>query len=955
MEANKDPDSSLAKDTKQEAEAGQQASKAVDTNDTLESNNNDSKIGATQAAKKDEFEVCVWELQEEIERLVKENKVCVCHVWSLTPAATSTLQQATTKDDSNAKSMSAEGRKPANPNSKASATKNKKNEPSSDSKKTPNAKTTTTKDKATKMEKRNEMTSKNSKDAEIDPNLLCLWAFFNDSCEIYHSKIGGKCPYKPFSPPDKTLDKVIGEAKRGPLPLLVSEGAACKYFEPVRAMPMMSYTSFKLNGTCLKTSPLEYIANHLAQKDVTWSDVMYMVLDDNLMFDRCRREDCMTHHAQDIIRKKKAIALGDDFVKEACFTLLPGHLLEHVLTYLDEENILDMSLTCKSWNSALDGGSNGFWRNIMDRDEWPYPDPSQDPEVSLRQVHHRHSEAVSHAFRIGYAIDWLAVGVFECSYAYDKFADRKDTPQPSDYCSGLCIWAPRQMLAAYSYDCTLRLFECKPSADGKSQACTEIIKLTVDPWPGASINHRAMTSMDMDDKHIACLYRIADRNTRSRSDALIFIRRDEFIKCKIPGKTVKGGKGAKGGKGGKGGKKYSPSTVRIEMREAFLEYIHKNEGFEDIKPTLGRYGGIKSKKSKVSVEVSGNVCACGGGYFMMEVMVSALVHHPVLLDNTPSLIGRRLVVYSIQSKSIVWTCKYLPWKEFRYYDDRQVNISARKIGDKTVVAVVNTDENSILIGNIYPTTFKDNNRPMLTKYVADHFPEYELKNSCFHSVEVLDNCIVSCEYWLPKGEEDAEDFSFDIYKRSESTLTIYELSPGTDDEYTHRHMMMPKEYDAYRVVELLDGYVGVMCSAKLDDVDEDNNDEDEDDDDDEEEEEDDDDKSEDCSNEEDGDSDNDNNDSDDSDDDNLVDDGMEENAIYLGVGDDYDDDADEDITKIGLVVCHIESGKQIELYETFKFHESSVPGTPMVVRGNDTTCVASSYYGVAMTDENICK
>jgi hypothetical protein len=310
-----------------------------------------------------------------------------------------------------------------------------------------------------------------------------------------------------------------------------------------------------------------------------------------------------------------------------------------------------------------------------------------------------------------------------------------------------------------------------------------------------------MIAMDVDDSYIACLYVEMDNRKDAPSDIIISaVRGDDFILLKdIDEDDVTFGSN-------------KLEEIVIYAGEAFLEYIKNHEGFEDITGPLTEHEARGGNKFYISVYTAGNICACGNGHFMVELVVAVPVPgSQTATSHDMGCIGRRLVVFSVVTESIVWTGHYLHILDRNMFDGRRVTMSSRKVGDKVVVAITNTADSTIFIGDVLPNTFQDGNTLTLTLHEANHYPNRKLCNVAPRSIAVLDSCIVTTEFWIPKSEDDL-DPDIEVSELIKSTCTIHRPPSGSDISYTNDHMEIPERFYAFSVVDLGDNYIGVLCT-----------------------------------------------------------------------------------------------------------------------------------------------
>jgi F-box domain len=765
---------------------------------------------------KNAFEICLQELQEEIERLVKTNATCTCHIWYKAASVANDAGLPSRPKDSEAIAQITDNNKASNKEARKAdvATELTSAISINDSKTAVQNSIEADSDVVA-----NELSVNGGSDTvPASKDLLCLYKFFHRFCKSFHDSNQSECPFQNSNLTIKTLHEVISASRRGTSQLTTSERFAMAKWSDKGSMPMLQYTMIEIKSDC--GNFLNLIITALAQQGTSTFDVAYMVLDDNLAFD-CYQEDGngMTYYTQDFARKRAvqintgANAGGDDYLmKYACFTLLPGQLLEYILTFLPETHVASISLVCKSWHVALAGGSEGFWKGAMEQRGWSHANRTRenDHELSMRQKFMNYFGPKFDATAVVESLVQLEKGNGREDFVRYRFRGRRGVPEYPNNCVGLYVWSPTEVLAAYSDDCSLLLFEYESNPYDKTKTCSMTIQLDFRPNDVFDQMHCEMLAMDVDDTYIGCLFVVNDYQMAVRNNVITMIPRDEFYTCRggdfrDPDARIE-----------------RPGTTMIQVGDVFLDYIKEHEGFEDITKGLQTFEDNRGFEWDINVDVPSNICACGGGNFMVEVMVFVPVLHHARGDiRSKDILGRRLVVFSATTESIVWAGASIPMYKYVVFDFRRVTMHSRKMGDKRVIAITNTGTNSMLIGNIYADTFDEGNTLTLKSFKGHQYKGCRSSNLMYHSVLVLNSCIVSAEFWMPRTRKeevvsDKKLFSNRQLEQTKSTITIRTLKRGTEDSYTSTHVELPEQHDAYRVVDLKDNYIGVFCVDRTD-------------------------------------------------------------------------------------------------------------------------------------------
>ena len=490
------------------------------------------------------------------------------------------------------------------------------------------------------------------------PLLLCRSHFFTGTCEQSGRKKGA-CVYLHTSNQTKSLCQVanLKRLPRNRQHLIAAEAAVQGAVEDTApdagAMDMVYYLNIKIpNSQEEQDSSLsEHIVSVLSKKSVTLASVVYVAIEDTLVFDRYRegvilpQASFLTLLALDdnVNSRKLPVGSGGE-INRAIAQDLPGTVLEHMLLFLPDESVSTASRVCKAWYQEIGQNSPNLWWNLLQRRNWPPPSEDADGNHRIyRGAFLRHYSVIrdAHAIQLGWnALESPRRNIATKEMAYQDFSSRKYAPFDPNDCLGVEVWGANQILAAYEHDCSLRLFEAQLKPDSNDLGCKELICQKVDPYRNTRKRHCRMLSIGVDDECIGSLCIVSTDSVDAVAYVLVVVNRDEFLLGESSDAAE------------------NPNVSRADLNvfdvgEAILNFVISNSdrdgSLNEVMEYLQEGGGIGS----VEVLVSNQFAACGYGRFMLEVAVSIPATNDDA-DNDLRLIGRKLVLFSARVGSIVW-------------------------------------------------------------------------------------------------------------------------------------------------------------------------------------------------------------------------------------------------------------------------------------------------------------
>jgi len=505
-------------------------------------------------------------------------------------------------------------------------------------------------------------------DDRQDAPLLCRSHFFRGKCDDASRKKGA-CRYLHYSSRYLTLATAVN-LKRGSESLkrevnFTEDAAISAVPEGVSrtdpgAVDMLYYINVDLKAVAVgenkeDQSASDYLVEALSTRNIKLSSIVYVAINNTLIFDRYR-EGVLVNDRDFLFAMAGAESgMGERRVsmesEESAMALkeLPGPILEHVLTFLPDAAVAAASQVCKAWSHEIGQNSPNLWRHLLLRREWPLPgsansDNSEEGEeedegavgqLLFRQSFLQHYTAMRDANAIKSGINVLvtnrvAGGREMC---YQDFSTREHAPTEPNCCVALATWAPRRALAAYSRDCSLRLFESTSRNGAEDILCRELVSVRVDPYKNTKRRRCSLVSMGLDEQSIGCLCHVMADNVEAEAYILVVLSRDDFLL------------------GDSGSTAADVNLNVIDIGESVLNYVLSSDVVDHRMLQLMDFLSEDGEIGEVEVLVSQTIAACGYGRFMVEVSISIPSNEA---DPTMRLLDRKLVLFSANAGAIVW-------------------------------------------------------------------------------------------------------------------------------------------------------------------------------------------------------------------------------------------------------------------------------------------------------------
>jgi hypothetical protein len=550
---------------------------------------------------------------------------------------------------------------------------------------------------------------------------LCRHHFFTGTCEGVRSGKKGGCRNVHFPKGFKTLGEVLASKNRAATAkenLSMADMAFPASDEGDSnnpdAMEMIYYFSLELlpESTSDKPIPLNnLVAEALSNISRSMASVVYFAINDVLLFDRYRggllvseKDFLITATGSDGTRPRGQSIASEEEAGMAIF--LPGPVLEYILTFLPETAVASTRSVCRAWNKEIGTVSAFLWRHLLERRRWPYPEapfPSPTNESNVEEAYRMQfrDAFLSHysARRDCKALQTAMAGlttkksVKEKESCFRSFTDLQGAPQEPNCCVDSAIWSANRFIAAYSHDCSLRLFTAVPRAGNAGEKlCKELVCRKLDPYKNTKKRTSRLVAMGLDEEFIGCLCHVmADKSDEAEAFILTVLSREDFVLADED----------------------DEDTLQvIDIGQSVLNFLLSCEESNHELFLLRDFLSEGEDLEDVEILVSKSIASCGYGSFMVEVSVSIPrmeLDDDEDGDTNMNLLFRKLCLFSASLGAIAWmgdshslTQPMRPCHE----DMNLTSIRTRTTAGSRIgcnFAVVSSTSSEIMSGSIDPT------------------------------------------------------------------------------------------------------------------------------------------------------------------------------------------------------------------------------------------------------------
>jgi hypothetical protein len=322
----------------------------------------------------------------------------------------------------------------------------------------------------------------------------------------------------------------------------------------VGAMDMVHYVEIPLllksdNEEAL-LPPSGQITAALSSLGLYIGSVVYVALNGTLIFDR-HQDGSLYKINQELLvavfgeqtvsnvlgyKRDKFCTNPDDV---AMLINVPALVLLQIASFLPDQSVGSMMQVCQSWRNEIGCSDSPLWKFLLDRNEWPCLGSSCS------------NRTLSGQFRQHYAImrdmralekGYLALHTGSSTigrgdnrdFALHYFSSNMNPPPSDTRCVAVEEWSTNRLLAAYSLDCTVRLFESVPKVSSSGivsgdKFCRELICYRLDPYWNTKRKHCSLEQLVLDDDYITALCVVEELGVFGRKDILVVLSRDDFL------------------------------------------------------------------------------------------------------------------------------------------------------------------------------------------------------------------------------------------------------------------------------------------------------------------------------------------------------------------------------------------------------------------------------------------
>jgi len=482
--------------------------------------------------------------------------------------------------------------------------------------------------------------------------LLCKSHFFTTTCSHEMcGKKGGGCKYVHFPTNKKTLCQAVKDTSIEQL-VLSRQAASLDDDDEASpgAMDMVYHVGIDISTmTSNETVIHEKVSGFLSSNQISLASLVYIVMDGVLVYDR-NREGLVGKVDVDFL----LLVLGQDAMQNRRFSIasennegsqetlinFPGAVLEHILTFLPDAAVPAACRVCQPWHAEIGRHSANLWRHMLQRRNWPLPtivNGLDDTEASrhvFRNDFTNHYAVIRDVAAIQKALTAITFKktVEEKEMTYQDFSKRRHAPSTPNACVSIQVWSPNHVLAAYSQDCSLRLFESSARGGGSDEKqCRELVCQSIDPYRNTRRRSCCIIAMGLDEDYIGCLCHVASDDLDMNAYNLVVQSRDDFLL-------------------GESSSDADLNLAVIDIGQAVVNFLLSANDVDHRLLVLADFFTDGGEIDEIDVIASSTLATCGSGRFMVEVSIS------IPDDNSDEmhLLDRKLVLFSAQVGAVLW-------------------------------------------------------------------------------------------------------------------------------------------------------------------------------------------------------------------------------------------------------------------------------------------------------------
>jgi len=438
-------------------------------------------------------------------------------------------------------------------------------------------------------------------------------------------------------------------------------------------MPAIYYLTLKL-GKTIENPPKvsEEISTLLSKQDCPTASIVYLVVDGMLLFDRYRDGIVFTNSDEHLLYKdcngvgfkRRTVSIGEysDTMQEPqddildhhqnMVRYLPSQILEYIVLFLPDESVSSMPLVCKSWYAEIGKSSPDLWIQLLRRRQWPQNDLAMSLEPSDERDFYR-STFQSH-FSAARNLDTIVQGLEAIEAGSRSSAPSK--PMAKDvailhekdshghYKPGetiLRVFSEACVLVADKMECTLSLYDVAETNGSADRRCRRKLSVFVAPVGNSKKNKCSLTSMDLDDETIGCLFSAGGNENRKTMFGVV--DRQSFQSA--------------AGRGGGTSQLEGGALRSFDLREKVIDCL---VSCDDEEVTSWIYSNLLGEDgldlSPVECGIKENIVACGNSQFLFEAAIMV----PMTFDDDhddPDLMSTallKLFLFDAKRGDVVW-------------------------------------------------------------------------------------------------------------------------------------------------------------------------------------------------------------------------------------------------------------------------------------------------------------
>jgi hypothetical protein len=514
-----------------------------------------------------------------------------------------------------------------------------------------------------KKTRRKDSFGRQEEEEEEQQLLLCKPYFFTDACPHNGNNKKG-CKHVHYPPRYKTLFQAVKEDSKQELQL--SKQALEEHESD--AMDMLYHSSLQVTSDNDSSSSVHnqltsFLSN---QHHIPLASLVYVVMDGILVYDR-NREGLLVHDDLDFL----LLLLGEHAIRNRKFSSqheeasqdilihFPAAVLEHVLSFLPDQAVAAACRVCTLWFHEIGQHSAHLWRNMLQRRHWPLPlveDQGMDAVASSLASRNQFRNAFIRHYTVLRDVAALQKGltaiktrseVSQTEMTYQDFSKRRHAPSVPNASVAVQVWSANHVLAAYSQDCSLRLFEASASKQQAAAAaatttsgtpekqCREIACQCIDPYKSTRRKRCCILSMDLDDNYIGCLCHVAWDEGESESYNLVVLSRDDYLLGESSTADAD-----------------DLDLIVIDIGEAVVNCLLSADEFDHRLLLLTDFFQDGGEIDELQIFTSNSLAACGHGRFMVEVAIC--LPEDMVPHGETGLLVRKLVLFSAEVGVILW-------------------------------------------------------------------------------------------------------------------------------------------------------------------------------------------------------------------------------------------------------------------------------------------------------------